>query len=197
LLIAMAAITPWGEATWKFLHLNRIGPNNITRTHRIHHVFVLDASLSMNQKVDGEQTAFERAKELAIKKINSNPSGDSYSVLLLKDSPTWLVAQASLDARKVIREIEQVGATHGNASLAAAFSMIASKLSENAGRFNKNQAVYFFTDMQRSSWQTAAPSTTDLRAEEGGGRSSIAAPPRMPTMLASPAWNSIPLPRFI
>ena len=51
----------------------------------------------MNQKVD-DQTAFEIARQMALKKIDDNPSGDGYSVLMLKDNPTWLVGEASLDA---------------------------------------------------------------------------------------------------
>jgi len=177
LLLAMAAVMPWAEEhLWgnpvsKFV-LNNLGFGGFSkghnRTHRIHHIFVLDASLSSNQKADADHTAFELAKQKVIKKIASNPSGDGYSVLMLKDSPTWLVGQASQDARKVTRAIEEAKPSHGNASIATAFSMISAKLNELSGRYKKNQAVYFFTDMQRSNWQAAAPSIADLRPEEGG-----------------------------
>src|ERR1019366_10255248 len=123
---------------------------------RTHHIFVLDCSLSMNQKVEGGQSAFEVARQLALKKIADNSAGDGYSVLLLKDSPVWLIGEFSQDARKVSREIEAVKPTHGNASLSSALSMVASKLSEAKSRFPA-QAVYFFTDMQYSTWIAAAP----------------------------------------
>jgi uncharacterized membrane protein len=165
ILFAMISVLPWAESVWasppaqaifSFLGINQLGPTARTGQQRTHHLFVLDASLSMNQKVEGDQTAFETARQLALRKIADNPSGDGYSVLILKDSPTWLVGEASQDARKVIREIEAVKPTHGNSSLPAALNMISSKLTEARGRFPV-QAVYFFTDMQHSTWMEAAP----------------------------------------
>ncbi len=154
ILFAMAAVMPWAEAWWAAIGLQKLGTGKGTRQHRIHHVIVLDASLSMSQKVD-DQTAFEIARQMALKKIDDNPSGDGYSVLLLKDNPTWLVGEASLDARKVKREIEAVKPGHGNASLPVALNMIVAKLNEAGTRFPV-QAVYFFTDMQRSTWASVA-----------------------------------------
>ncbi len=163
-LFAMAAVMPWAESFWASIpFLQKMGTGNKARAHRIHHVLVLDASLSMNQKVD-DQTAFEIARQMALKKIDDNPSGDGYSVLLLKDNPTWLVADASLDARRVKREIEAVKPGHGNASLPVAMNMIAAKLNEAGTRFPV-QAVYFFTDMQRSTWASAATTASEVKAD--------------------------------
>jgi hypothetical protein len=144
-----------------------MAPASVHRSHRVHHIIVIDASLSMNQKVDETRTAFDIAKLRAVKKINSNPSGDAYSVLLVKDSPTWLVGDPSLHARKVASAIEDAKPSHGNASVATAFSMISAKLKEAEGRYKGNQAIYFFTDMQRSNWLAAAPSTSELRGDDG------------------------------
>ncbi len=161
-LLAMVSVLPWAEDIWSALHLSKLGPGKADRKQRVHHIFVLDASLSMNQKVEGGLTAFEVARQMALKKIQDSPSGDGYSVLLLKDNPTWLVGEASQDARKVTREIEGVRPSHGNASLASVFSMVASKLTEAKPRF-PGQAVYFYTDMQHSTWMGALPS--DLKTE--------------------------------
>src|ERR1051325_3270927 len=116
ILVAMFAV--WNnrdpfdmEAIWSNLGLANVGPTK--RTTRIHHIFVLDASLSMNQTLVG-QAAFEKARQEVLRKIQDNPSGDGYSVLILKDSPTWLVGEASQDYRKVMREIEAVKPTQGN-----------------------------------------------------------------------------------
>src|ERR1019366_4889517 len=110
------------------------------------------------------QTAFEKARQLILKKIQDGQSGDGYSVLLLKDSPTWLVGEASQNARKVSDEITAVQPSHGNSSLPVALSMVAGKLNEAQARFNV-QAVYFVTDMQRTTWQAAA---NDHRTESDG-----------------------------
>src|SRR6516164_642599 len=164
IVFAMASVMPWAESIWTNLGLAQWGPGKKPATHRTHHVFVLDASLSMSQKVEGEQTAFEVARQMILRKIADNSSGDGYSVLILKDSPTWLVGEASQDARKVAREIEAVRPSHGNASLLAALNMVAAKLQEAQGRF-PIQAVYFFTDMQQSTWMAAAPSEVKTDAE--------------------------------
>jgi hypothetical protein len=155
LLFAMIAVMNTepinAEALWQRLGLAGWGPPQ-KGGHRIHHVFVLDASLSMNQKVDGDLTAFEVARQQMLKKIADSPSGDGYSVLLLKESPTWLIGEAAQDARKVSREIEAVKPSHGNASVPAALNMVSAKLNEAKAKFPV-QAVYFFTDLQNSTWQ--------------------------------------------
>jgi len=162
IVFALWSIMPDAEAVW-----NQLGLASLTkpvRTQRVHHIFVLDASLSTNQK-SGEQPAFEVARQQILRKIQDNPAGDGYSVLLLKDNPTWLVGETSQDPRKVMREIETVQPSHGNSSLPAALGMIAAKLNESGNRFPA-RAVYFFTDMQRTTWLSAAP--TDLKTDPDG-----------------------------
>jgi uncharacterized membrane protein len=165
LVFAMASIMPWAEDIWHAMGLGEMVP--ATRTHKVHHIFVLDCSLSNNQAA-GDQSAFEVGRQLVLKKIQDNPVGDAYSVLLLKENPIWLVGETSLDAKKVIREIEQVKATHGNSSLPSALGMVSAKLNENNVRFKHAQAVYFVTDMQRSTWLAAAP--TDQKTDGGRDR---------------------------
>jgi hypothetical protein len=165
IVCAMASVMPWAESGWAVLWPEGRG-TVASRTHRVHHVLVLDSSLSMNAQVDGKP-AFEHARQLAIQKVQSCPSGDGFSILLLKDAPAWVVGEASQDARKVVRELEAVRPGHGNASVPAALGMIAAKLSEAAGRF-PDQAVYFLSDLQRATWVGAAPS--DLRAASEGGK---------------------------
>jgi uncharacterized membrane protein len=163
LLFAMISVTDWAEAAWAKMGLSR-GFGTAARPQRIHHVMVLDASLSMNQTSEGGQSAFETARQLMLKKIQDGQSGDGYSVLILKDSPAWLVGEASQNARKVMEEVKLVQPTHGNSSLPVALSMVAAKLNEAQARFNV-QAVYFFTDMQQTTWRAAA---TEHRTEADG-----------------------------
>ena len=56
------------------------------RTARVHHIIVLDGSLSMNQGSE-DSSCFDRAKELALRKINDAPAGDGFSILLMKEHP--------------------------------------------------------------------------------------------------------------
>ncbi len=148
-VLAMMAILPWAESVWATFW-PRSALSLAKTSVRTHHVIVLDASLSMNQLCD-DGTCFQKARNLAMQKIRNAAPGDGFSVLLLKQHPDWLVGQTSQDAHKVQKELEDVYATHGNASLPTALNMISAKLAENAGRFPL-QVVYFFTDMQKATW---------------------------------------------
>src|SRR6266700_1879730 len=155
IVVAMAAVMPWLEPLWAVLPSGWFGEATSTFDQRVHHVMVLDASLSMNLK-DGDKTIFERARKLAMQKIESCQAGDGFSVLLLKDNSSWLIGEASQDKRKVLAELEGARASHGNASVPTALNMVASKLTDAGQRFPA-QVVWFFTDLQKSTWQSAAP----------------------------------------
>src|SRR5205823_1683012 len=109
IVFAMAAVSPWAESLWASIIPPGWVGSTISTSQRMHHVLVLDASLSMNLRDAGsDKTIFERARKLALDKIESCQSGDAFSVLLLKDNPTWLVAEISQDKRKVLTELEAV-----------------------------------------------------------------------------------------
>ena len=148
-VFAMASVMPWMENLWAGIWPEG-GGSTTSRATRTHHILVLDASLSMNVK-EGDRTLFDRARDEALDIVKNAQSGDGFSVLLLKDTPVWIVAEASADSRKVRREIEALKAAHGNAAVASMLNMVASKLADAAGRF-PNQNVYFLTDMQKSTW---------------------------------------------
>lgn len=153
-VFAMASVMPWMETVWARFWPEGGGPA-VARAARVHHLFVLDGSLSMTAQSDG-RSRFDAARDLAIRKIDACPPGDGYSILLMKDSPTWIVGETSADARKVKRELEALAPGHGNASVATALNMASAKLIENSARY-PSQAVYFFTDLQRATWATGAP----------------------------------------
>ena len=160
IVLAMAAVMPWLEPVWAYVPNwgGWFGDPVTVRDQRVHHLIVLDASLSMNLK-DGDKTLFERARKLAMQRIESSQAGDGFSVLMLKDNPSWLVGKPAQDRGKVRQELETVRAGHGNASVPAALNMIVSKLSEASSRFPA-QVVYFLTDLQKSSWQSALATGT-------------------------------------
>jgi uncharacterized membrane protein len=153
LVLAMASVMDWAEKNlWARLWPEGAGTlrTNIGRTH---HLLVLDGSLSMNARDANadEQTLFERARDMVHERLGQAQTGDFFSVLLMKETPTWIVRDPSPDFRKVQREIANLQASHGNASAGTAIHLIAGKITEFAPRF-PNQVVYFFTDLQHSTW---------------------------------------------
>lgn len=149
IVCAMASVMPWAENLWAAIWPEGGRPGQ-ARGARLHHIFVIDASLSMNLGNDG-QPIFERARQLALAKIKQASPGDGFSVLVMKDNPAWVVGEASHHAARVIREIELLRPGQGNASLAATLNMVSSKLTEAAPHFPA-QMVYFFTDLQKTTW---------------------------------------------
>src|SRR5262249_7119791 len=116
-------------------------------------IIVLDGSLSMALKTEGGKTCFERARDLAVQIVKDSPRGDGFSVLLMKDSPAWVVAEPSQDATRVAREIAELRQPHGNSSVPATPASVAAVLGEAPGQFDARE-VYFLTDLQRSTWVT-------------------------------------------
>lgn len=154
IVFAMSAVTPWAEQVWAYFWPEG-GRPGAQFGARMHHVIVLDGSLSMNLSAEG-RPLFERARDLARKKIQQSAPGDGFSVLLMRDNPAWIVGAASHHADKVVNEVEAIRAGHGNSSLAATLNMVSSKLSEASSRF-PSQTVYFFTDLQRATWAGLPP----------------------------------------
>jgi hypothetical protein len=149
-VLAMASVMPWAEEVWGAVWPDAAG--FITaRKGRTQKVVVIDGSLSMAVKVDGDKTAFDRARELAREIVLDSQPGDGFSVAVMKDSPAWVVGEISYDASKVAREIEALRQAHGNASVPAALNMVAAKLAEAPGRFDSRE-VYFLTDLQLATW---------------------------------------------
>src|SRR5262249_7001059 len=122
---------------------------------------------SMNLKTEGV-TCFDKAKQLAAKMVLDAPSGDGFSVLLMKDTSVWVVAEAARDANKVAREIEALRPAHGNSSVPATLNAVVAELAEGAGQFH-NRDVYFFTDLQKTTWQ-ALPQPDEAPKQGSGVR---------------------------
>src|SRR5262245_40121456 len=97
IVLAMASVTPWAENLWAAIWPEG-GRPAAPQGSRIHHVIVLDGSLSMNLTVDG-QSVFERARQLALAKIKQAAVGDGFSVLLMR--------QSYLDCRRSVAECRQ------------------------------------------------------------------------------------------
>ena len=117
---------------------------------RTHKIIVVDGSVSMGVKV-GDGTAFTRA--LASQLVRESPRGDSFSVILLAAPPRRIVPEPSEDGRKVAAEIDALRMTHGNADLAVCLGTVDGLLQASPGKF-PDKEVYFFTDLQKSTWIT-------------------------------------------
>jgi hypothetical protein len=167
IVLAMASVMPWAENVWGYFWPE--GRGFVVRSKgRTYKIIVLDASLSMNQVVQGKTTAFERARDMAVKLVGDSGSGDGFSVLLMKEVPTWIIAETAQDGRKVAAEIKTLEPTHGNTSAAATLNMVAAKLAEASSRYTSRE-VYFFTDMQQTTWVS---SQAPISAKGGKGEKS-------------------------
>jgi hypothetical protein len=163
IVLAMASVMPWAENVWAYFWPEGGGFVTV-RSGRTYKIIVLDASLSMNQMVQGK-TAFERAREMAVKMVQDSGGGDGFSVLLMKEVPTWIVAEAAQDGHKVAAEIKALEPTHGNTSAASALNMVAAKLAEASARYTSRE-IYFFTDMQQTTW-VSSQAPISAKGEKG------------------------------
>jgi hypothetical protein len=150
----MASVTPWAEAVWHWM--NPEGGTGLMATGlRTHKILVIDGSLSMAFK-QGDVSCFDKAKALASQFVRESIGGDGFSLVLMAAPPRRVVPEPSEDARKVAAEIETLRPTHGNADLAATLSTVESLLQASPGKF-LDKEVYFFTDLQQSTWIARQP----------------------------------------
>jgi hypothetical protein len=166
LVFAMASITPWAEAVWRWFAPE--GANALAAgSQRTHKILVVDGSLSMGLRKEAE-TCFDRARALAAQIVRESSGGDSFSVVLMVAPPRRIVPEPSEDARKVVAEIDNLRLTHGNADLAATLNTVESLVRASPGKYPARE-VYFLTDLQQSTWiarQPAALSATLQRIKE-------------------------------
>jgi hypothetical protein len=149
LVIAMASISAWAETVWHWFDpAGGLAP--VATGQRGHKIIVLDGSMSMGLKV-GEQTCFDRGRALATQLVRESAGGDGFSVVLMASPARRIVSEASEDAKKVVSEIEALHLTHGNADLASTLSTVEGIVGASPGKYPQRE-VYFFTDMQQSTW---------------------------------------------
>jgi hypothetical protein len=144
LLVVLAMAKPYSRETG-------IG-GSVVPTHR---VLVIDASFSMTCR-DADTTRLAQAKEMAAKIAAQQGPADKLTVLTLADPPRELA------------ELEAVVPTQGRANLAATLDLVAAALKREADstrRFDR-QEVMLFTDMQRTTWESASKEQFDKLAEE-------------------------------
>jgi hypothetical protein len=165
IVAAMASVTPWAEAVW-----HRINPEGGVAVDsgggRRYKVLVIDGSLSMAQRPGrgaapagdrpDEASCFDKARDLAARLVRESPGGDGFSVVLMGAPPRRVVPEPSEDSRKVAAEVEALKLPHGNADLAATLSAVESLLQAAPDKFGERE-VYFFSDLQQSTWVARQP----------------------------------------
>src|SRR5579885_1286225 len=154
LVAAMCRVTGWAESLWRV-----VVPAGFARGmaggRRTHKVLVLDGSFSMALK-QGDTTSFERARALARQVVEDSSRGDGFSVVLMAAPPRRVVPEPSEDRARVAAEIDKVRLPHGNADLQATLNTVESLLRSSPGKF-EDREVYFFTDLQQSTWVARQP----------------------------------------
>jgi hypothetical protein len=154
LLLAMASVTPWAEAVWRWFSPEG-GVAATTTGRRTHKILVVDGSMSMalNQ---GDTTSFDRARAWARHIVEQGAGNDGFSVVLMTSPPRRIIPEPSEDGHKVLAEIDNLQVTHGNADLPSTLNTVESLLRASPGKF-LDKEVYFLTDLQRSTWIAPRP----------------------------------------
>jgi hypothetical protein len=125
-----------------------------------HKVLVIDGSYSMANRGD-EASRFARAKQLAAQLVRDSSSGDAFTVIEMAQPARQLLGRDVVDRAAIVSQIESLVQTHAGGDLAATVTLIEEALDDVAsGRASQRaklerQEVYFLTDLQRASWQSA------------------------------------------
>ena len=137
-----------------------------TRTHT---VLVLDGSYSMAYR-QADPTSFERAKQMAVEKVEQAGPGDGFTLILMADPPQVIIGQPAFDPQDVMDVIENIQLRHHGADLVATLAetkkLIATVLKKHSGL--PEHEVCFFTDLQSRTWEPATSGALTTKFEELG-----------------------------
>ncbi len=120
---------------------------------KTHHVFVLDASYSMAYRPI-DKSRFDRAREIIGRMVQDSPEGDAFSLVLMSSQPRIVVGTPAFRRDDFLREVERLELPHGGADLPRAMTLVEEVLAlakHEAHRLDRCR-VYFFTDLQRATW---------------------------------------------
>ncbi len=166
LLLAMCSVTGWAE---KFWHLFAPGGLAATGgTARTHKIIVVDGSLGMGLKV-GDKDGFEKAKAAARQIVKESNGEDGFSVVLMAEPPRMIVpgptdaaepGWPSDNADSVLKSLDAMRPTHGNADLAATLNTVEDLLKASPRKYAEKE-VYFLSNLQRATWLAQEGSTLE------------------------------------
>ncbi|HET6880067.1 MAG TPA: BatA domain-containing protein [Pirellulales bacterium] len=133
-------------------YLNRAGLTLLSggRTHK---VFVLDASYSMDYRVN-DKPRFDLARELVARIVEESSQGDGFTLVLLASPPRVVVGTPVFERSAFLAELENVRIVDTGADLPAALVKVEELLTaahREYARLNREE-VFFLTDLGRNTW---------------------------------------------
>jgi hypothetical protein len=145
-LVVLAVAEPYGEQL--------LAGGSGVPTHK---VLVLDASFSMDHR-DDSATRFARAKAAAVEIVRQSRPADSFTVIVMATPVRTVIGREVIDHAAVIAVIESLKQSHTVADLSGALALIEETIQQKPSdrRAASRHEVYFFTDVQRKTWQPEA-----------------------------------------
>jgi hypothetical protein len=142
-LVVLAVAEPYGE---------RLVADDASAP--VHKVLVIDGSLSMAYRDNGASN-FERAKKLAVDLVHDSRAGDTFTVILMATPVRVVVGRPTMADSALTAQIDSLQQSHARADLPATIALIQQVFNDNSTNHFRRQRheVYFFTDLQRTTWQ--------------------------------------------
>jgi hypothetical protein len=132
-----------------------------------HHIFVLDATCSMDLRRDG-LTRFEAARQAVRKAVSDSPQGDGYSLVLIADPPRVIISEPAFARDDLLQELDSIVPTHGLGDFAATLAeveSIAAAARKEPTRLAATNIV-FYGDLEETTWEAAAGEATRSRIKK-------------------------------
>jgi len=163
LLLALAAAKPYLS-----------GWNVLTGGPPMHRILVIDGSFSMQYEVEG-QTLFDQAIQRAQQAIEQAPAGDVYSVCLMTDPPRTIVTGPVADGRSIAQQLSRLQPTNTSSNLEQTLDLVRETISAAGSATSKfaGHEVMFFTDLTKTSWNSATEGSGEKLLAELGSSASL------------------------
>ncbi len=117
----------------------------------VHHILVIDTSLSMRHTEDGSRR-FDRGRGILEKIVAAAREGDTFRLLTIRDArPPVIIGQAAGRKPDVLAELERLQPTWEAADVVGALQATLSLLDARAS--SEFQQVSLVTDLQPTDWQ--------------------------------------------
>ncbi|MEW5768221.1 MAG: VWA domain-containing protein [bacterium] len=116
-------------------------------------IFIIDVSYSMGAASAGGKTAIERAKETALKVLESLKEGDRASLILASLQPEIIFDPPTFNLAQVAREIKRIEPGHTPGFIAPALNRAYQILQTQT---LPNAEIYILSDGQKKAWEDMA-----------------------------------------
>ena len=132
-----------------------------------HYVLVIDGSYSMEVQGESEETRFEVAQRLATEIVESGAQGDGFTLVLMAEPPTPVIAEPAFDPRDVVEEIANLRPRHAGAALEPTLAEV-EKIVRQTAKANtrlKETRICFLSDLELRTWKDV--DSPEVRARIG------------------------------